>query len=135
MDFYVLEMENNTSPNATPILLGRPFLITARRKMDVHDWSLTMEFDGEKIRFNIFVLTKQPRRAPLLAEPAVHRPIPACYSAPPRHRDGQPCYQAHALSKCSAFPTNFPRPSANLRSHSVTSVGSVRLSYCVLHVP
>ena len=28
-DFYVLEMENDTSPNATPILLARAFLKTA----------------------------------------------------------------------------------------------------------
>lgn len=53
-DFYILEMEDELSPNPTPILLGRPFLKTARTKIDVHDGTLTMEFDGEVIRFNIF---------------------------------------------------------------------------------
>ena len=28
--------------------------------MDVHDWSLTMEFDGEKMRFNIFEAMRYP---------------------------------------------------------------------------
>ena len=32
-DFYVFDMENEMSSNPTPILLGRPFLKTARTKM------------------------------------------------------------------------------------------------------
>ena len=54
MDFYVLEIEEETSPNPIPILLGRPFLKTRKTKIDVHNGTLTMEFDGEVIRFNIF---------------------------------------------------------------------------------
>ncbi|KAL2230922.1 UNVERIFIED_CONTAM: Retrovirus-related Pol polyprotein from transposon [Sesamum indicum] len=53
-DFYVLDMREDNSPNSTSILLGRPFLKTARTKIDVHSRSLTMEFDGEIIRFNIY---------------------------------------------------------------------------------
>ena len=49
VDFYVLEIEDEASPNPTPILLGRPFLKTGRTKIDVHDGTLTMEFDGEII--------------------------------------------------------------------------------------
>ena len=37
-----------------PILLGRPFLKTSRTKVDVHIGTLTMEFNGEIIKFNIF---------------------------------------------------------------------------------
>ena len=59
-DFYVLEMENNTSPNAIPILLGQPFFKTDRTKIDVHARSFTMEFDREKIRFNIFEAMRYP---------------------------------------------------------------------------
>ncbi|KAH9792667.1 hypothetical protein KPL71_004223 [Citrus sinensis] len=59
-DFYILEMEDELSPNPTPILLGRPFLKTARTKIDVHDGTLTMEFDGEVIRFNIFEAMRYP---------------------------------------------------------------------------
>ncbi|KAL2243765.1 UNVERIFIED_CONTAM: Transposon Ty3-G Gag-Pol polyprotein [Sesamum indicum] len=44
-DFYVLDMREDNSPNSTSILLGRPFLKTARTKIDVHSGSLTMEFD------------------------------------------------------------------------------------------
>ncbi|KAH9668031.1 hypothetical protein KPL70_021271 [Citrus sinensis] len=52
-DFYVLDMEDDNSSNSVPILLGRPFLKTARTKMDVHKGTLTMEFDGEVIEFNM----------------------------------------------------------------------------------
>ena len=47
-------MEDESSPNPTSILLGRPILKTAWTKIDVHDGTLTMEFDGEVICFNIF---------------------------------------------------------------------------------
>ena len=43
-----------------PILLGRPFLKTARTKIDVHEGTLTMEFDGEVIKFNIFDTMRFP---------------------------------------------------------------------------
>ncbi|KAH9768606.1 hypothetical protein KPL71_011668 [Citrus sinensis] len=59
-DFYILKMEDELSPNPTLILLGRPFLKTARTKIDVHDGTLTMEFDGEVIRFNIFEAMRYP---------------------------------------------------------------------------
>lgn len=59
-DFYVLDMPNDESPSATPILLGRPFLKTSRTKIDVHSGVLTMEFDGEIIRFNLFDAMRYP---------------------------------------------------------------------------
>ena len=43
-----------------PILLGRPFLKIARTKIDVHKGTLTMEFDGEVIKFNIFDAMRFP---------------------------------------------------------------------------
>ena len=46
--------------NPIPILLGRPFLKTTRTKIDVHDGTLTMEFNGEIIRFNIFEAMRYP---------------------------------------------------------------------------
>ncbi|KAL0416188.1 UNVERIFIED_CONTAM: Transposon Ty3-G Gag-Pol polyprotein [Sesamum latifolium] len=45
--FRKVEIWDN-SPNSTSILLGRPFLKTARTKIDVHNGTLTMEFDGEE---------------------------------------------------------------------------------------
>ncbi|XP_024036911.1 uncharacterized protein LOC112096919 [Citrus clementina] len=59
-DFYVLDMEDDNSSNSVPILLGRPFLKTARTKMDVHKGTLTMEFDEEVIEFNMNDAMKYP---------------------------------------------------------------------------
>ncbi|KAH9698812.1 hypothetical protein KPL71_024142 [Citrus sinensis] len=59
-DFYVLDMEEDNSSNFVPILLGIPFLKTARTKRDVHKGTLTMEFDGEVIEFNMNDAMKYP---------------------------------------------------------------------------
>ncbi|XP_062093502.1 uncharacterized protein LOC133799504 [Humulus lupulus] len=59
--FYILDMEDDSIPCSTPVLLGRPFLKTTRTKIDVHEGTLTMEFDGEVIRFNIFEVMQYPR--------------------------------------------------------------------------
>ncbi|VFQ95765.1 unnamed protein product [Cuscuta campestris] len=57
-DFYVLIMGSDTSD--IPILLGRPFMKTARAKIDVYDGVLLLEFDGEKIEFNLSSAMKSP---------------------------------------------------------------------------
>jgi hypothetical protein len=57
-NFYVLDMENGDQ--TTPILLGRPFLKTSKTKVDVHSGTLTMEFDGEIVKFNIYDAMKYP---------------------------------------------------------------------------
>jgi hypothetical protein len=54
----VLDMENGDQ--TTPILLGRPFLKTSKTKVDVHSGTLTMEFDGEIVKFNIYDAMKYP---------------------------------------------------------------------------
>ncbi|RDY11536.1 hypothetical protein CR513_03779, partial [Mucuna pruriens] len=43
-DFYVLDMEDETSGKGSTLILGRPFLMTARTKIDVHVGTLSMEF-------------------------------------------------------------------------------------------
>ncbi|KAL5579714.1 hypothetical protein UlMin_012156 [Ulmus minor] len=53
-DFYVIDMCEDANSKAAPLLLGRPFMKIARTKIDVHNGTLTMEFDGESISFNIF---------------------------------------------------------------------------------
>ncbi|CAN6716275.1 unnamed protein product [Malus baccata var. baccata] len=60
-DFYVLEMEDSPNITPLPILLGRPFMKTARTKIDVFKGTLTMEFDGEIINFNISEAMKFPK--------------------------------------------------------------------------
>ncbi|KAL0290560.1 UNVERIFIED_CONTAM: hypothetical protein Sangu_2570000 [Sesamum angustifolium] len=64
-DFYVLDMREDNSPNSTSILLGRPFFKIARTKIDVRAGTLTMEFDGEIIRFNIFDSMRYPSDIPI----------------------------------------------------------------------
>ncbi|XP_074293810.1 uncharacterized protein LOC141620976 [Silene latifolia] len=61
-DFYVLDMKNEAG--AIPVLLGRPFLKTAGTKIDVSKGSLTMEFDGTVVKFEI--------NKPNSHSPAVH---------------------------------------------------------------
>ncbi|XP_062075489.1 uncharacterized protein LOC133779555 [Humulus lupulus] len=53
-DFYILEMGDASIPNPTLVLFGRPFLMTKNTKLDVIVGMLTMEFDGEVIKFNVF---------------------------------------------------------------------------------
>ncbi|XP_052626791.1 uncharacterized protein LOC111917753 [Lactuca sativa] len=53
-DFYVLDIGDDDHPSSSSILLGRPFLKTARTKIDVYNGTLSMEFDGEVINFNIY---------------------------------------------------------------------------------
>ncbi|KAJ9159160.1 hypothetical protein P3X46_024685 [Hevea brasiliensis] len=60
-DFYILDMEDSVpTSKSTLILFGRPFLKTAKTKIDVDDGTLTMEFDGETVKFNIFDAMKYP---------------------------------------------------------------------------
>ncbi|XP_027185158.1 uncharacterized protein LOC113783270 [Coffea eugenioides] len=59
-DFYVLDMGDERALNPSPILLGRPFLSTARTKIDVNEGTLSMEFDEKIVNFNIFDAMKYP---------------------------------------------------------------------------
>ena len=56
----MLDMEDEGSPMPTPFLLGRLFMKTARTKIDVYNGFLTMEFDGEVVRFNILEAMRYP---------------------------------------------------------------------------
>jgi len=56
-DFYVLDMGD--ACHDVPMLLGIPFLKTSRT-IDVHTGTVTMGFDGEIIKFNIFNAMRFP---------------------------------------------------------------------------
>ncbi|RDX98865.1 hypothetical protein CR513_18162, partial [Mucuna pruriens] len=60
VDFYVLDMEDETSGKESTLILGRPFLMTARTKIDVHVGMLSMEFGDTVVQFNIFEAMKHP---------------------------------------------------------------------------
>ncbi|CAN6567578.1 unnamed protein product [Malus baccata var. baccata] len=59
-DFYVLEMDESDHAPSLPILLGRPFMKTARTKIDMYSGTLSMEFDGEVVNFNLSDSIKYP---------------------------------------------------------------------------
>ena len=54
VDFYVLYMEDDASLKLSPILLGRPFLKIAKTKIDIDKGTLTIKFDSELTKFDIF---------------------------------------------------------------------------------
>ncbi|XP_051136524.1 uncharacterized protein LOC127255175 [Andrographis paniculata] len=58
VDFYVLDMHDENSPNPSPILLGRPFMCTAHTKIDVRTGTLTMEFEGVMKVFEVGEIRK-----------------------------------------------------------------------------
>lgn len=53
-------MEDEKSPNIFDLMLGRPFLSTAKTKIDVQDNTFTMEFDEEVVKFNVYDDMKYP---------------------------------------------------------------------------
>ncbi|CAN6704663.1 unnamed protein product [Malus baccata var. baccata] len=53
-NFFVFELEHDPMPTALPLILRRPFLRTEWTKIDVYDGTLTMEIDGESVKFRIF---------------------------------------------------------------------------------
>ncbi|RDY05420.1 hypothetical protein CR513_10747, partial [Mucuna pruriens] len=59
-DFYVLDMEEEISRKGSTIILGRPFPMTAKTKIDVHAGTLSMEFGDTLVQFNIFEAMKHP---------------------------------------------------------------------------
>ncbi|XP_042432711.1 uncharacterized protein LOC122019295 [Zingiber officinale] len=60
-DFYILDMEGDVLANRAPLILGRPFLKTARTKIDVHAGTLFMEIGDTVVLFSIFEAMKNPR--------------------------------------------------------------------------
>ncbi|XP_017628598.1 uncharacterized protein LOC108471497 [Gossypium arboreum] len=59
-DCYIVSIEDDNSTNSSDILLGRPFLSTARAKINVRSGTLTMEFDGEIVKFNVYEAMGHP---------------------------------------------------------------------------
>ncbi|XP_042415270.1 uncharacterized protein LOC122004449 [Zingiber officinale] len=60
-DFYILDMEGDVLANRSPLILGRPFLKTARTKIDVHAGTLSKEIGDTAVQFGIFEAMKYPR--------------------------------------------------------------------------
>ena len=58
-NFYILEMEGESSSSKPLIILERPFLKTIRTKIDIHAGILTMEFGDQMVRLSVFDSMKQ----------------------------------------------------------------------------
>ena len=59
-DFYVLNMEDDMHASQPTLILGKPFLKTAKTKIDVHSSTLSMEFRDSKMHFNLFDAMRYP---------------------------------------------------------------------------
>ncbi|RDY13941.1 hypothetical protein CR513_01063, partial [Mucuna pruriens] len=59
-DFYVLDMEDETSGKGSTLILECQFFMTTRTKIDVHVRTLLMEFGDNQVQFNIFEVMKYP---------------------------------------------------------------------------
>ncbi|PNX70711.1 hypothetical protein L195_g057667, partial [Trifolium pratense] len=59
-DFYILDMERETSSSKGTLILGRPFMRTARAKIDAYAGTLSMAFGNRVICFNLFDSMKHP---------------------------------------------------------------------------
>ncbi|KAK8589477.1 hypothetical protein V6N12_023872 [Hibiscus sabdariffa] len=59
-DFYVIDMENDRANTSPEILLGRPFLGTKNVKIEVRSGLLTLECNGEIVKFNVYKAMRHP---------------------------------------------------------------------------
>ncbi|XP_042029829.1 uncharacterized protein LOC121776719 [Salvia splendens] len=59
-DFYVIKMSEYQSAESSGVLLGRPFLRTAKTIIDVFDGTICLDYHGEKFTFNIDEAMKKP---------------------------------------------------------------------------
>ncbi|RDY06465.1 hypothetical protein CR513_09547, partial [Mucuna pruriens] len=60
--FYVLDMEDEAPAKGSALILGEPFLMTAKTKIDVYARILSMEFGDNIVQFNIFEALKHPAK-------------------------------------------------------------------------
>ena len=59
-DFYILDMEHDSSNNNTFILFGRPFLKPVNTKINCGKDTLSMDIGNEVIEFNFNDVIKYP---------------------------------------------------------------------------
>ncbi|RDY04073.1 hypothetical protein CR513_12252, partial [Mucuna pruriens] len=57
---HPLDIEDEPSSRGSTLILGKPFLMTTRTKIDVHAGTLCMEFGDNIVQFNIFEAMKHP---------------------------------------------------------------------------
>ncbi|KAL1553746.1 hypothetical protein AAHA92_14379 [Salvia divinorum] len=59
-DFHVIRMSEDVSAESSGVLLGRPFLRTAKTLIDVYEGTICLDYHGEKYTFSINEAMKKP---------------------------------------------------------------------------
>ena len=61
-DFFIMKTEddNNDVPDSATLLLGRPFMLTAKTNIDLDECTVSVKFDGDVVKFNLFDSMKYP---------------------------------------------------------------------------
>ena len=57
VDFFIMDIEEDAD---IPLILGRPFMLTAKCVVDVGNGNLEMSVDDQKVTFNLFDTIKHP---------------------------------------------------------------------------
>ena len=84
VDFVILDMEEDREVS---IILGRPFLATGHALIDVREGNLTLQVNGEEVKFNIPQAMKFPSEEPSCKRIKVLRPQIENYFHEPSHID------------------------------------------------
>ena len=61
VDFYIIDMKSDGALDETNMLLGRPFLKTAKTLIDMEKGTLSLKFAGETITFDVNEVMKYPK--------------------------------------------------------------------------
>ena len=72
VDFVIMDIEEDAD---IPLILGRPFMLTAKCVVDMGNGNLEMSVDEQKVTFNLFDAIKHPNdhRACFIMEAIKHK--------------------------------------------------------------
>ena len=72
VDFVIMDIEEDVE---IPLILGRPFMLTAKCVVDMGNGNLEMSVDDQKVTFNLFDAIKHPNdhRACFIMEAIKHK--------------------------------------------------------------
>eukprot|EP00256_Glycine_max_P051109 XP_006606981.1 uncharacterized protein LOC102663453 [Glycine max] len=81
VDFFILDMENESSNHGSTLILGRPFFMIVKTKIDVHAGTFSMEFEiSIAIHFDFNVGTGSDPPSPLSS--TINLPLPSTIQPP-----------------------------------------------------
>ena len=60
IDFLILDMASSQELKHTPIILGRPFLATAKANINCATRMMDISFGGKKVSLNVFKASQYP---------------------------------------------------------------------------